>query len=173
MTDAAFSSEYTAGFPRMVMYARRHGVPDPENLAQQAWADAWEHLEQYEGREGASFQTWLHAILLNEIRGYWRRPVNRFIEYVAELPVMVLPQPKECDEVGQILSRIPMGQRAVLIAHYLRGQTYEQIAAETGVSFAALKSRAHRSVLAARRPVRQYSAVVAKGRFPAYAESAA
>jgi RNA polymerase sigma factor (sigma-70 family) len=150
MTAAAFTSEYVAGFPRTVIYARHCGIPDPENAAQQAWADAWEHLQQYEGREGAAFKTWLHAILVNEVREYWRRSVNRLTEYVAEYPVLASPPPKERDRLGPILAQLRAGDRALLIAHYEREQPPNQLAAEAGISLGAMKSRLHRSLLAAR-----------------------
>ncbi len=151
MTAAAFSAEYAAHFASTVRYASCSGVRDPENLAQEVWAHAWERREQYEGRDGATFSTWVGAITRNAIALHWRRRATHIIEYVAEYPVLSSP-PTKCNELilTSIMERVRLGDRAMLAARYIREQPLEQMAAEAGVNLSTLKNRLHRGLLAAR-----------------------
>ncbi len=141
MTDAAFSAEYAAGFAPMLRYARQSRLSDPENMAQWAWARAWEKREQFRG--DSSFRTWVYSILLNRICEERRRPARViFVDKSPELPVM--PTVESTIDAWKLLEQVSPDQRRVLQLFHLAGMSFAEMAEMTGRPENTLKTLAFR-----------------------------
>jgi RNA polymerase sigma-70 factor (ECF subfamily) len=97
------------------------------DLTQETFLQAWRHLDTFEGR--ASLRTWLHRIAHREFLETLRR--RR-----AEAPLDETPEAAAPDsaawlasvELRDVIDRLPLEQRAVVLLHYLEGYSSAEIA---------------------------------------------
>jgi RNA polymerase sigma factor (sigma-70 family) len=75
MTSREFTAEYEAGAARVLGFVRRQVRSEElaEDIAAQAWLKAWARRDQFDGRNGSRFLTWVNQIALNLVREHWRR----------------------------------------------------------------------------------------------------
>ena len=164
----------------MVKYAREHRVPDPESTAQQAWAQAWERLWQYDGRRGAAFRTWVYRIMDNVIRDQIRRQAVRKLDFVADPPERSLwpPDYTAAIDVERLLASLDCEERKMLELFHLQGLSFREIAGlvdrpQNTVKTLAFRGRKHAAEIAGAKPVVQNSSQMIAAQFSAHAESAA
>ena len=65
MTHEQFSEQYTNNFERTVAFLAKRGFSEPDEMAQYAWARAWEKRAQFQGR--SQFRNWVIMIALHHI----------------------------------------------------------------------------------------------------------
>jgi DNA-directed RNA polymerase specialized sigma24 family protein len=146
MTQEGYGQAYEKGFVRTVRILRSRGASmhHAEDVAQAAWLQGWQKLDQL--RDEGMIVSWVIAIAIN----YHRRG-SRVESRYQDLPEI-------CGHIGidlapvdaaKILKFCPPGDRA-LFEQQLGGLTTQEIAKTQGVSATAIRIRLFR----ARRAVR-------------------
>lgn len=125
-----------------------------EDLAQETFLLAWQHLDQYQSNLG-KFSTWLFTIARNLALNEIARAGNRL-----ELPAGDELQEAACDRLqpqetlawtqrGQqlhaALRMLPVTDRCVLALAYLQDMDMSEIARIEGCTVGAVKTRLHRA----------------------------
>jgi RNA polymerase sigma-70 factor (ECF subfamily) len=135
---------------------------DSEDALQEGLLLAVRKLRQFEGR--SSFSTWLHAIVRNTSRMYYRKngshpttPIGQpWIEgtepRMEECPVEQRPSPEEMairHERSHILRgvtrELPVSYQTAIVYFYLDGLGEYETAKRLGVTESSVKARLHRS----------------------------
>jgi DNA-directed RNA polymerase specialized sigma24 family protein len=146
MTDEAYGQAYQEGFGKTVRVLRSRGASKhhAEDVAQTAWLQGWQKLDQL--RDEAMIVSWINAIAMN----YYRRGTRYEARYLALTEL--------CGRVGvdlapldaaKILNFCSSADRT-LFELQLGGLTTTEIAQKHGVSATAIRIR----FLRARRAVR-------------------
>lgn len=146
MTQAAYGEAYQKGFGKTVRVLRSRGasVHHAEDVAQTAWLQGWQKLDQL--RDEGMITSWINAIALN----YYRRGMRYEARYHALTEL--------CGHVGVDLAPLDAAKMLnfcssadrTLFELQLGGLTTTEIARKHGVSATAIRSR----FLRARRAVR-------------------
>lgn len=151
--------------PRMLATARRllRGEADGEDAVQEAFALAFQRIEQFAGE--SQLGTWLHRILINaclmKLRTRTRHPeisievllpeFNRFGHYIKNVRNWNLPPDEEVlnDEsrglVRQCIDKLPEDFRTVLLLRDIDELTTEETAQILQITAGAVKVRLHRA----------------------------
>ena len=150
-------------------------VPASEDIAQEAFLSAWQHLRRLQNP--ASFLPWLRQITRNLARDHLRAQRHRPLDGLgAELAIASAadpsPTPSEqllADEreaaAAELISALPAASREVLLLYYREDQSSQQVAALLGLSDAAVRKRLSRAREALREDLLE--------RFGAFARSSA
>ncbi len=131
--------------------ARLAPQADVDDLAQQTFLAAFEHLDQY--REGARFSTWLCQIAVNKTRDERRaarhRPELRGEDDYDERSVDGPEDEALGRERGQglasALGQLGAGDRELLVLKYVMEESFDTVAEILGTSVGAAKVRALRA----------------------------
>ena len=138
-----------------VALAITRDVQASEDIAQEAFLGAWQHLERLHSPD--SFLPWLRQIARNLARDHLRRHRNTAMDGPnAELAMAVAadpgPQPMEqvlSDEreiaAFELISALPDDSRETLLLFYREGQSSQQVALLLGISDAAVRKRLSRA----------------------------
>lgn len=127
---------------------------EAEELAQEAFVRAWQHLHRYRFEQGA-FSTWLYTIVrrlaLNELdraERRWQAPAGD----AAPDPACEQPGPAQALHLQQrqgalqaALRRLPADDRSVLALAYVHELSLADVARLEGCSESAVKARLHRA----------------------------
>ncbi len=150
--ESAFRALYRRHTPRLYQFVLRlvGGVEtDAEDIVQETWLRAVEHLDEF--RWESRLSTWLSGIALNLCRGLWRRRDGREVQWVDGTDQKVpLPILHERVDLERAIALLPDGYRTVLILHDLEGFTHAEIGERLGVAAGTSKSQ----LFQARRAVR-------------------
>lgn len=120
-----------------------------DDLVQDTLVKAYQHWPRV--RRADSPDAYVRRILLNEVRGRWRRrerslPVSRFPE--GREPAV----PDASDGIAQragllhALITLPLRQRATLVLRYLEGMSERETASVLGCSVGTVKSQSARAL---------------------------
>lgn len=142
------------------IYARAWSMMRNEDealdLSQEAWAKAWQRLEQFQG--DSSFATWLTRITINLCLDRIRKQKRQRAESIEELdeesggverqmPTVTI-NPTERLERGELrqriekaLSQLSEAHRTVLVLHEFEDMEYKNIAKTMGCSIGTVMSR--------------------------------
>ena len=138
-------------------------VPASEDIAQEAFLSAWQHLKRLNNPD--SFLPWLRQITRNLSRDHLRacvrgaRPVDDADAAIAAAadpapsPMQQLIDDEHQAAAGELISALPEDSREVLLLFYREGQSSQQVATLLGLSDAAVRKRLSR----ARQVVRESS----------------
>jgi RNA polymerase sigma-70 factor, ECF subfamily len=134
---------------------RRTGDADrAEDLAQQVFADAAAALRKGDWQP-ASMLAWLHTIAQRRFADEARRRQYAATGVPLDDVLEDVPSPEYAEDVARALvdalSRLPQGQRQIVVLKLLRGSSFREIAHVLGVSEAAAKMRFQRALGALRR----------------------
>jgi len=140
---------------------------EAEDVLQEAYVRAFEHLGQYEGR--ASFSTWLTRIAVHE--AYARRRKRRLVRFVDLSDAEILRMTPETDEnsafnavdhrelggmLRQAIDQLPEDLRSVLTLRLVEGMSTDETADCLGLSPANVKVRLHRARLRLRSGIERH-----------------
>ena len=133
---------------------------EAEDLAQETMFQAVTRLSEL--RDPERFRPWLYTIALNRARLWWRRaPARRFTQsldtLLVETPVAVerhlagdgasAEAAWEANDlaraIGRAISALPQEQHRAIVAHYVEGLTYDEIAALLAVPASTVRGRLH------------------------------
>jgi RNA polymerase sigma-70 factor (ECF subfamily) len=145
--------------PLVGRYARMvHGVigrlapqADVDDLAQQTFLAAFEHLDQY--RKASRFSTWLCQIAVNKVRDEHRaarrRPELRgdddYDGRYEEGPEDQALGREQGQRLAAALAQLGAGDRELLVVKYVMEESFETVAEILGTSVGAAKVRALRA----------------------------
>ena len=145
---------------------------EAEDLAQETMFQAVTRLSEL--REPERFRPWLYTIALNRARLWWRRaPARRFTQsldtLLVETPVAVerhlagdgasAEAAWEANDlaraIGRAISALPREQHRAIVAHYVEGLTYDEIATLLAVPASTVRGRLHHARSRLRRELAQ------------------
>lgn len=138
-----------------VALAITRDVGASEDIAQEAFLNAWQHLERLHSPD--SFLPWLRQITRNLARDHLRKYRNKPLDGAnAELAMAMAadpgPQPMQQlleDEheatAAELIAALPEDSRETLLLFYREGQSSQQVAALLGVTDAAVRKRLSRA----------------------------
>jgi len=149
-----------------------HNLEDAEDIVQEAFLKAFQHLGQF--REDAKFSTWLTRIAINQALMMLRnrrptREVSIDADFQMEdgnLPIDVAdwaPNPEELYRAAELreilrntLQELGPGLRVVVVLRDIEGFSLEQTAEALQLSVAAVKARSFRARLQLRERLSKY-----------------
>lgn len=130
-------------------------VPSSEDIAQDAFLNAWQHLRRLQNAD--SFLPWLRQITRNLARDHLRAKVRGpypVDDMEAAIAAAADPAPSPPDALideertraaGELISALPEESRETLLLFYREGQSSQQVARLLGVSDAAVRKRLSRA----------------------------
>jgi RNA polymerase sigma-70 factor (ECF subfamily) len=144
MTHEEFEAAYSDNFTltRRFLLSRGIGAARAEELAQAAWAKAWERREQL--RELASAAAWVNTIAFNMLRGAARKAVPLVQIDDRDEPVRLSVDEKV--DAERLLAALSERDRQLMLLHVVAGLTSSEIATgEPKLSAVAVRVRLHRA----------------------------
>ena len=139
----AFAAVYLRYFDRVYGYLRMslRDRDEAEDLAQQVFLKALDHLDSYEARPERSFRPWLFRIARNLLIDHLKKHRPTLLEDPAQVSDRrAAAGPADAhtmestlawmsdSEVMLFVERLPMAQRQVITLRYLIGLSFEEIA---------------------------------------------
>ncbi len=122
-----------------------------EDCVQEAFVQAWQNLERFEGR--SAFGTWLHRIAVNRVLSSQRAERRRPVMLVAagedgEDPWGAAPgatDPGTDMDLERAIASLPDGARNVFVLQAVCGFSHEETAGMLGVAVGTCKAQLHRA----------------------------
>jgi RNA polymerase sigma factor (sigma-70 family) len=111
----------------------RDSMEDREDLFQDIVFQLWKSVPAFEGR--SAFSTWMYRVALSTaITGYRKKkPAITYTANLPDKPVTADYQEEQRDQLFTALKLLDDGDKAI-IALYLEGLNYQEIAAITGIT---------------------------------------
>jgi RNA polymerase sigma-70 factor, ECF subfamily len=143
---AAFGQLYELHLDRIYryIYYRVGNAAEAEDLTEQVFLKAWEHIGAYDDR-GLPFAAWLYRMAHNQVIDY--RRTRRASEPLSDLLVEKTAGPQETAEmhlemaeVGAALRTLNPEQQQIIILRFVQGCTHAEAAAIMGKSEGALRA---------------------------------
>jgi RNA polymerase sigma-70 factor (ECF subfamily) len=145
--SADFDTFYVATVRRVVLYlyAACGDRGDAQDLAQEAFARAWQHWPKVAGYDDP--EAWVRAVAWRLMINRWRGLRRRLAAWTRLGPSDQTTGGPSPDRVAVIdaLQRLPTPQRQVIALHYLLDMPVQEIAATTGVPVGTVKARLSRA----------------------------
>lgn len=123
-----------------------------EDLVQTALGKTWPHWNRITQEGSGSYDAYVRRVMMTTYIAWWRRRWN------SEYPTEFLPEPPSTDpdvtdlrrDLLTALSRLPRGQRAVVVLRFFEDRTEAQVAETLGCSVGAVKTQSARALAALR-----------------------
>lgn len=150
--DADLSVAFVRRFQRLVFGVALTVLTDPgiaEDVAQQAFEQAWRHAQVYDSRRG-SVRAWLttitHNLAIDVVRARTSAPVDpgdlpALLTAVTDTPERLAVAHDSAAGVRRALSRLPAPQARAVAMAGIYGMTARQIADAEGVPLGTAKTR--------------------------------
>jgi RNA polymerase sigma-70 factor (ECF subfamily) len=150
--DGALALAFVRRFQRIVFGVALAVTGDPvtgEDVAQQAFEQAWRHATVYDSRRG-SVRAWLttitHNLAVDVVRARSALPMDpddlpAVIAAVSDSPERVAVANDSAREVRQALGRLPAGQARAVAMSGIYGMTAQQVAETEGIPLGTAKTR--------------------------------
>lgn len=158
--DAGAGEELVRRYARPLLgyLGRLTGSPQlAEEMHQQTWLSALEHLDRFDGSTGAgSFKSWLFRIATNKVTDVWRsrarqRKAEDGLRLVIEEVAPDAAAPMEVSEaqrrVQQAVDRLPDAQKQVVLMRYYAKMKFTEIAEALGCPLNTALGRMHKATL--------------------------
>ncbi|GAA1835212.1 sigma-70 family RNA polymerase sigma factor [Microlunatus capsulatus] len=159
--DSGLRAAYAAHGAELYRFALR-GLGDAglaQDAVQETFLRAWQSAARFDP-DRASLRVWLFAIARNVmIDLHRRRTTASFAPVAAEAATEAAERRPGADATEQVLDRtlvvralgaLSPGHREVIVETFLRGRSYDELAASTGVAAGTLRSRAFYALKALR-----------------------
>lgn len=147
----AWRALLSAHGPAVYGLCRRLDV-DPDDAYQEIWEKVLHGLHRFDPAGSAPLAAWIlrvaHRHLIDRHR---RRRVRGEVVEIGELPGSParlesrLDQAQQARRLEAALTRLPIGQRRVVVLHHIQGCSLEAIAETEGIAVGTVKSRLHRA----------------------------
>jgi RNA polymerase sigma-70 factor (sigma-E family) len=118
-----------------------------DDVVQDTLIKAYQHWKRV--RQADNPEAYVRRILINEVRGRWRRPERAVpvAEFADEPSVADLSDDvARRDGLQQALLTLPLRQRATVVLRYLEGLSERETAAALGCSEGTVKSQSSRAL---------------------------
>ncbi|MFI6151291.1 SigE family RNA polymerase sigma factor [Kitasatospora sp. NPDC051170] len=144
MTPQEFDAFYAASFSRLTgqLYALTGNWSEAQDVVQEAFVRAWDRRHAF-GSVNAP-EAWIRTTARRLAVSRWRR-LARGLQLAGrhhhQEPPTVEPPTEEHLVLIAALRDLPEAQRSALVLHHMCDLSVEQVAAETGVTVSAVKSR--------------------------------
>lgn len=123
---------------------------DAQDVVQDTFLSAYQGLDRFRGEHGdASFRAWLVGIMTRQIARHQRRESYRSTQ---PLDAHAAPAQRSATaasdarlDVAELLSRLSVEHRQVLVLREIEGLSYDQMAAALGVPRGTVESRLFRA----------------------------
>lgn len=157
-----------------IIYQHLGSTDEVDDIAQEVFLRVFKFINHYRGQ--ASFETWLYKVTLNYVRTHQRRRsvIGRFfmdtpehedetgktfdtigrLADSAEDPARSMEHGRIAEEIMEVVRKMPLMYREVLIMREVSEMSYEEIAEVLGASQGTIKSRLNRAREIVRRKVR-------------------
>ena len=141
-----------AYYQRIYLFMRRleYSKPVSEDLTQECFLAAWQHLGQL--RNDAALNAWLYRIAGNASKMYWRRHKGNLIS-IEQISLAdsseagaKAEQAEQFSRVQSALLKMPMKWRQVIVLHYMQNLTITEAAEAAGVRQGVFKSRLNAAI---------------------------
>jgi RNA polymerase sigma factor (sigma-70 family) len=142
-------------------FARRVGRQAAADLAAETFASALVARRRFVARETPA-AGWLYTIAARRLVDFQRRGLvgKRTLEALASEAAVrqaAAPSPGVAADLDEgLLRHLPRNQRNAIVAHFVEGRDYRQIASASRVSEASIRQRVSRGLTALRGPLRVY-----------------
>jgi RNA polymerase sigma-70 factor (ECF subfamily) len=141
--QGSFEELYEGNFPRLVrqLYFVTGNVEEARDCMQEAFARAWLRWPRLVASTDDPV-AWVSTVGYRIAVSRWRRNMlgRRLLRGLGD--AMPLPGPgPDAVAIAHALSRLPHGQRVVVVLHYYEGLQVQQIANLLGLSASGVKSR--------------------------------
>jgi len=145
--SADFDAFYIATVRRVVLYlyAACGDRSDAQDIAQEAFARAWQHWSRVAGYDDP--EAWVRTVAWRLMINRWRGLRRRLAARARIGPLTEATGSPSPDRVAVIdaLLRLPKPQRQVVALHYLLDMPVNEIAATTGTPAGTVKARLSRA----------------------------
>jgi RNA polymerase sigma factor (sigma-70 family) len=122
--------------PKMLHLAeRRAGADNRDDIVQEALLNAWKKRAQFDGTRG-SLGGWLMAIVADQARKSWRRPLARGWR----IPTSVEASPDDRLDIERAVRTLPPRQKLAIDCYYFSGLSVAETAAVMRCSEGTVKS---------------------------------
>jgi RNA polymerase sigma-70 factor (ECF subfamily) len=150
--DAALALAFVRRFQRIVYGVALAVTGDPvtgEDVAQQAFEQAWRHASVYDSRRG-TVRAWLttitHNLAVDVVRARSALPMDpddlpAVIGAMSESPERLAVANDSAREVRHALGRLPAGQARAVAMSGIYGMTAQQVADTEGIPLGTAKTR--------------------------------
>lgn len=115
---------------------------DAEDLAQETCIEAYRHLPSLQ--DPAKFRAWLFGILRNRCAKFVQRRRPAPLPLEEETLSVAAPLPADTEELTELLAALPASDREILVARYLHGLEYHEIAVALGITAHTARMRVSR-----------------------------
>ena len=144
---ADFDAFYQASARRVVLYlyAVCGDLADAQDLAQEAYARAWQHWSKVAGYDNP--EAWVRAVGWRLAANRWRGLRRRWAAQARLGPPDVVTRSPSPDRVAVVaaLQQLPPAQRQAVALHYLFDMSVNDIALSTGTPAGTVKARLSRA----------------------------
>jgi RNA polymerase sigma-70 factor (ECF subfamily) len=140
-------------YEQMYLYMRRlgHGRQVSEDLTQEIFLQAWQHIGQL--RNDGALNSWLYHIASNVSRLYWRRHKGKETASIEGFDVLDRSDAEarigdfeQFERLRNAVERLPRKLREVVVLHYMQHLTICEAAEATGIREGTFKSRLNRAL---------------------------
>lgn len=150
--DADLALAFVRRFQRLVYGVALTVTRDPvtaEDVAQQAFEQAWKHAQVYDSRRG-SVRAWLttiaHNLAIDVLRARTSMPVDpmelpALLTAVTDTPERVAVSRDSAAGLRRALAQLPGGQARAVAMSGIYGMTARQIAVAEGIPLGTAKTR--------------------------------
>ena len=148
-------------YEQIYLFMRRlgHNRQVSEDLTQESFFQAWQHIGQLRG--GKALNSWLYRIAGNVSRLHWRKHKG---EEAASIEGIDVPEASdvECDKAGYLeqlsqlknaVAKLSEKKRQAVILHYMQHLTIAKAAEAAGVRQGTFKSRLNRALKVLRKQI--------------------
>ncbi len=137
------------------------GVSYAEDIVQDVFIKAWKNIKKFDIKK-SSFKTWLFTITRNTITDYLRKkkmisfsklnkdeeePYEATIEDEVILPSEALMKLEDKEFLNNILDKLPINYKEVLVLYYQEEMTFKEIGELLNKPLNTVKSYHHRALI--------------------------
>ena len=144
--SADFDQFYIAAVRRVVLYlyAACGDRAEAQDLAQEAFARAWQHWSRVSAYEDP--EAWVRKVAWRLMANRWRGLKRRIAALACLGPPATVDSPSpDRVAVADALQRLPKAQRQVIALHYLLDMSVNDIAVSIGAPAGTVKARLSRA----------------------------
>ncbi len=160
--DAALGILYAEYVTPVFSFISRLAPPsiDPQDIVQQAFIKAWQHLKQYDSQY--PFRTWIFTIARNTLRDQIRKKTptafsdldtdegpgfeEQVIDEHSTQTSDLIDQAIDQKWLDQALQQLPLSQKEVVLLHVVEQLTFQEIADSIKQPMDTVKTRYRRAI---------------------------